>query len=99
MGPDCSVAHASACRFDLWWRPLPVALIPLSVTLVREGSSWYLVDAGASDNWSQSYASRLVAAVQRTIPKGGRLAGILLTHGHPDHVGALPQLLRVRGSS
>lgn len=75
-----------------------MAIIPLSVTLVREGSSWCLVDAGASDNWSQSYASRLAAAVQRTIPKGGRLAGILLTHGHPDHVGALPQLLRVRGA-
>ncbi|PRW20529.1 tyrosine-specific transport -like [Chlorella sorokiniana] len=81
-------------RFDLWWRPLPVALVPLSVTLIREGSNYYLIDAGGGDNWSQSYASRLTAALQRTMPKGGRLAGILLTHGHPDHVGALPQLLQ-----
>jgi len=83
-------------RFDLWWRPLPVAVVPLSCTVIREGNSYYLIDAGGGDNWSQSYASRLTAAVQRTIPKGGRLAAILLTHGHPDHVGALPQLLRVR---
>ncbi|EFN52382.1 hypothetical protein CHLNCDRAFT_58851 [Chlorella variabilis] len=83
-------------RLDLWWRPLPVLLLPVSAVLVKEGGGWVLVDAGAPDSWSQAYASRLVQAVQQTVSstKGGGLKAILLTHGHADHVGALPQLLQ-----
>lgn len=32
--------------------------------------------------------------MQRAIPPGDRLAAVLLTHAHFDHVGALPALLR-----
>lgn len=47
-----------ACRLDLWWRPVPVVLLPLSEALVREQDGWVLVDAGAGDNWSQAYATK-----------------------------------------
>jgi hypothetical protein len=65
------------CRLDLWWRPLPIVVMPLTAVLVREGHSWALIDAGAPDSWSQGYASRLVKAVQATIPKGDSLQAIL----------------------
>ena len=136
-------------RLDLWWRPLPVVVMPLTAILVREGHSWILIDAGAPDSWSQGYASRLVQAVQATLPKGDSLQAILcerlgaqavaagacscctadtpnlrpadppplllspnapplpaactpacnrtaaVTHAHFDHVGAIPQLLKL----
>ena len=65
------------CRLDLWWRPLPVVVMPLTAVLVREGHTWALIDAGAPDSWSQGYASLLVKAVQATIPKGDSLQAIL----------------------
>lgn len=80
-------------RLDLWWRPAPVAIVPLTAFLVKEGHSWVLVDAGAPDSWSQSYATHLVQALQKALPRGDRLAAILLTHAHPDHTGAIPKLL------
>ncbi|PSC69117.1 MBL fold metallo-hydrolase [Micractinium conductrix] len=81
-------------RLDLWWRPLPVLPLPLSAHLVRSGGSgWVLVDAGAPNSWSQSYATRLLAGLQAAIPPGEELQAILLTSAHPDHTGALPLLL------
>ena len=115
---------------------------PVNSFLVKEGSSWALVDAGPSDTYLQALlacrcsaircrakadlvplvqnaASDLAAAVKATVPPGDSLAAILgehnavhpaslavhkrqlvlklfrhaVTHVHPDHVGAIPQLL------
>ena len=65
------------CRLDLWWRPLPVLLIPVTAVLVREGHNWVLIDAGAPDSWSQAYASRLVQAVQKRLSSRDKLQAIL----------------------
>lgn len=40
----------------------------MSATLVRDGSSWALIDAGAGDSWSQSYASRCRFFAARGVP-------------------------------
>lgn len=65
-------------RLDLWWRPLPFALLPLTSILIKDASgSWVLIDAGAGDSWSQSYATRLAAAVKVALPRGAQLEAIL----------------------
>ncbi|KAL4430854.1 hypothetical protein ABPG75_006110 [Micractinium tetrahymenae] len=71
-------------------QPLPfLPGVPIAVYLVREGSSWALVDAGVP-----AHAGQLVEALRVTLPPNDTLAAIILTHSHPDHVGALPQLLQ-----
>lgn len=49
----------------------------------------YVVDPGASEPGEQR---RLVAEIERRQASGSRIAGILLTHGHPDHVGGVAML-------
>ena len=48
---------------------------------------WYLVDAGLGD-----CADRIKKAAELTFRRESAPAGILLTHGHFDHIGALNQL-------
>jgi glyoxylase-like metal-dependent hydrolase (beta-lactamase superfamily II) len=50
---------------------------------------WVLIDAGL-----YGFTSRLRAIAARRFGKGARPAAIILTHGHFDHVGGLPQLAR-----
>lgn len=50
---------------------------------------WVLIDAG------MAYATdSIVRAAERRFGRGARPAAIVLTHGHFDHVGALPALAR-----
>ena len=84
-------------RLDLWWRPLPVVMLPLASFLVKDGSGrWALVDAGAVDSWSQSYASRLTAAVKAALPRGASLDVILREWAGPASPGAPGACLRIR---
>jgi hypothetical protein len=50
--------------------------IPIMVGLIREGSSWLLVDAGAWDTPRRAHATDLVAALRAVIPAGDKLAAI-----------------------
>lgn len=61
--------------------------IPIHVWLVRDDDGLTLVDAGISP---------MSRGILRTIDRigAGPLRRIVLTHGHPDHVGALPGILR-----
>ena len=51
------------------------------------GGSWVLIDAGVMGTTGQ-----IVAAAEERFGKDARPAAIILTHGHFDHVGALPEL-------
>ncbi len=65
------------CRLTQWWSLLPgLPLVPVTVGLLREGSTWLLVDAGLRDSWRKPHASHLLAALRATIPAGDTLAGI-----------------------
>ncbi|EFN52795.1 hypothetical protein CHLNCDRAFT_138441 [Chlorella variabilis] len=77
------------------WHLLPfLPGMPVTVNLVRHSGNWTLIDAGVPTSGAlQPLAERLVAAVQATIPAGDVLAAIVLTHGHFDHVGAVPLLM------
>ena len=57
---------------------------------IQDGQSgeWFLVDAGMK--WS---AARILSMAKGLFGEGSRPAGIILTHGHFDHVGALKSLL------
>lgn len=52
------------------------------------GGSWVLIDAGMPGS-----ASRIIRAAEEWIGPGARLAAIVLTHGHFDHVGSLRPLM------
>lgn len=68
------------------WRLRIWMLVPIQVWLVVEKDGISLVDAGMSV---------MAGGILKTLPrlKAGPLQRILLTHGHPDHVGALKPLL------
>jgi glyoxylase-like metal-dependent hydrolase (beta-lactamase superfamily II) len=54
-----------------------------------ESQEWFLVDAGMK--WS---ASRIKMMARNIFGEKSKPAGIILTHGHFDHVGALQALLK-----
>ena len=66
-----------------------------NMTAVRQSSGMILVDAG------MSFPDEEMPGIDLVLPDftylrehAGELKGIVLTHGHEDHVGALPYLLR-----
>jgi ribonuclease J len=66
-----------------------------NMTAVRQSSGMILVDAG------MSFPDEEMPGIDLVLPDftylrehAGELKGIALTHGHEDHVGALPYLLR-----
>ncbi len=66
-----------------------------NMTAVRQSSGIILVDAG------MSFPDEEMPGIDLVLPDftylrehAGELKGIVLTHGHEDHVGALPYLLR-----
>jgi len=63
--------------------------------VVESGKSRILVDCGLMfPNAEQALGVEVITPDFSYLQKAGRLDAVLLTHGHEDHVGALPYLLR-----
>src|ERR671936_1847917 len=87
--------------------PGPVRIIPLgglgevgkNMMVVEQDGAMVLVDAGLSFPKDEMLGIDLVLPDFSYVQdRAGRLQAVLLTHGHEDHVGALPYLLREVGT-
>jgi len=65
------------------------SLLSSNVYLIRSGPTWTLVDAG----WAGS-DKKIVTAAESVFGPGTRPTSMVLTHLHPDHSGATPQLAK-----
>ncbi len=60
-----------------------------NVYFIRSGESWVLIDAS-----SAKCGGEIKKAAEALFGTGTRPACILITHDHPDHTGAVPELVR-----
>lgn len=85
---------------DLWFLPLGgTGEIGMNLNLYGHDGGWLMVDCGitfdAPLNETQPHKFDIVAADPAFISKRKeRLCGIIITHAHEDHIGALPRLWR-----
>ena len=85
---------------DLWFLPLGgTGEIGMNMNLYGHDGQWLMVDCGVSFNEPLTpddlRTSEIVCADPRFISEQKeRLVGIVITHAHEDHVGALPFLWR-----
>jgi ribonuclease J len=85
----------------------PVRIVPLgglgevgkNMTVFERDGRLLLLDAGLSFPHNEMYGIDLVLPDFRYVAeRAGDLEAIVLTHGHEDHIGALPYLLREVGT-
>jgi ribonuclease J len=68
--------------------------VGLNATLLVSGNDAILIDCGALVGvWDAPGIERAIPRFTAITERGRRLLGVVLTHGHEDHVGALPGLL------
>ena len=68
--------------------------VGLNATLLLDGSDGLLIDCGALLGVPNAPGvEKAVPGFEPLFAEGRRLHGVVLTHGHEDHVGALPALL------
>src|SRR5688572_2251324 len=68
--------------------------IGLNATLILYGKDALLIDCGALIGvWDAPGIERAVPGFEALFTSNRRLLGVVLTHGHEDHIGALPALL------
>ncbi len=63
-------------------------------TVIRSGSDLLVIDAGLMFPDEESLGIDLVIPNYRSLATSGTLHGVVLTHGHEDHIGSLPYLLQ-----
>src|SRR5208337_3687248 len=69
--------------------------IGLNAMLLEYGEQALMVDAGVMFSEGRSLGLELIIPDLAYLAGGRRkLIGIVLTHGHDDHIGALPHILR-----
>lgn len=82
---------------DLWrqgyrWESMgSLCSVDVYVFLIRTGGDYILIDAGAPDDGA---AKALLSGLKEVL-MGRQLKLILLTHGHPDHIGALSAVIKM----
>ena len=82
-------------RMDAPWYVTPWHKETLDLFALQLGPSrWAVSDAGGYDTWLHPHATGVLRAVEQLVGPGGELSFVLLSHGHLDHVGALPLLLK-----
>ena len=87
-------------RQDLWFLPLGgTGEIGMNLNLYGHDGQWLMVDCGVSFNEPLTPNEARTAEIVSADPKfvsdqKERLTGIVITHAHEDHVGALPYLWR-----
>ncbi|GGN37111.1 MULTISPECIES: ribonuclease J [Marinomonas] len=97
---ECVISSLIPSREDLWFLPLGgTGEIGMNMNLYGHDGQWLMVDCGVSFNEPLSPddlgTSEIVCADPRFISEQKeRLVGIVITHAHEDHVGALPFLWR-----
>lgn len=73
-----------------------VGRIGMNAMLVGAGDDWLLLDCGVSFAEPEQTGIELVLPNLKVLGSfNGRIKAIVLTHGHEDHIGALPYVLKV----
>jgi len=68
-----------------WVRlPLPFALDHVNVCCVNGEGGWWIVDCGVDTEETRAAWDKIL----REVVGGGKVAGIVVSHFHPDHIGA-----------
>jgi ribonuclease J len=82
-------------------RSLPVEIVPLgglgefgmNLMVYRYGGDCLVVDAGMMFPGAEHLGVDVVVPNMEFLDEVGKIHAVLLTHGHEDHIGALPYLL------